>query len=143
MTKFAALALLVAIAPAAADAAGPSVAASDGWFRYLLPSTPAAGYVTLTNSGDTPASVVAAASPACGMLMLHRSVSKNGQEEMVMVKSVTVPAHGTFKFSPTGYHLMCMQPKMTIGQKEAVTFTLANGATIETSFPVYGPRKNP
>ncbi len=36
----------------------------------------------------------------------------------MMVKQVTVPAHGAVSFSPGGYHLMCMQPRRGGGGRE-------------------------
>ena len=58
---------------------------SDAWIRLVLPSRPAAGYFTLSNETDEPLALVGAASPACGSLMLHKSVQQNGQERMEMV----------------------------------------------------------
>ena len=49
-------------------------------------------------------------SPACGMLMLHRSANVGGMESMMMVESMDVPAGGTIAFAPGGYHLMCTSP---------------------------------
>jgi periplasmic copper chaperone A len=105
-----------------------------------MPSLPAAGYFTLSNAGATARILVAAASPACGALMLHQSVSTNGEERMVIVPSVTVPAHGNIRFAPGGYHLMCMSPGSAIkpGQSVPVTLRLRDGATLSTNFPVRG-----
>ena len=101
-----------------------------------MPSLPAAGYFTLINTTAAPARLVGAASPACGTLMLHKSVSGNGEENMLMVPGVTIPAHGRLQFAPGGYHLMCMSPgpAMTPGKSVPVTLRLANGET----FPVRG-----
>ena len=41
------------------------LALSDPWFRLVMPSLPAAGYFTLSNSSATPQTLVGAASPAC------------------------------------------------------------------------------
>jgi hypothetical protein len=110
------------------------------WFRLVMPSLPAAGYFTLSNATAAPQRLVGAASPACGMLMLHKSVSANGTERMVMVPSVVVPAHGKVEFAPGGYHLMCMSPgpAMEPRQSVPVTLRLADGQTITAGFPVRG-----
>ena len=55
------------------------LALSGPWFRQVMPSLPAAGYFTLSNSGAMEQTLTGAASPACGMLMLHRSVDWNGR----------------------------------------------------------------
>jgi copper(I)-binding protein len=61
---------------------------------------------------------------------------------MVMVKKVSVPAHGTLTFAPGGYHLMCMKPSadMKPGQDVPVTLRFEDGATLTGQFKVYGAR---
>lgn len=128
--------LILALA-APALAAEPGVSLSDGWFRLVLPSRPAAAYFTLTNSGDAPKQLVAAASPGCGAMMLHRSESVNGVEKMLPLESATVPAHGTLSFAPGGYHVMCMMPAgLAHGKSVPVTLSFADGGTLTADFPV-------
>jgi periplasmic copper chaperone A len=114
------------------------LALSDPWFRLVMPSLPAAGYFTLSNTGTTAQTVIGAASPACGMLMLHRSVDQGGQERMVTVASVPVPAHGKVSFAPGGYHLMCMSPAAAMRPRQSVPVTLhfADGGSLTTRFEV-------
>jgi periplasmic copper chaperone A len=128
--------LLAAAGPA------PSLSLSHGWFRMLTPQIPAAGYFTLNNSGATPAELVGAASPACGMLMLHRSVDNSGMESMADVADVAVPPHGSVSFSPGGYHLMCMspQPAMKLGANVPVTLSFQDGTKLDASFVVRNAR---
>lgn len=126
-----ALAVMAAGAP-------PGVAVHGAWMRSIIPSRPAAGYFTLINDGAAAQSLVGASSPACGMLMLHQSMNMGGQDMMVMVKSITLPAHGKVVFAPGGYHLMCMQPTAAVKPGAAVRVTLrfGNGERLTTSFPV-------
>ena len=56
--------------------------------------------MVLRNEGDQPALLTAAASRACGMLMLHESQDDSGMSTMMDVQSVTIPAHGSVTFSP-------------------------------------------
>lgn len=116
--------------------AAPPITVSQPWFRYLLPQVPAGGYMTLANASNQPLVLTGAASPACGMLMLHKSEQSGGMESMRAVPSVTVPAKGKFEFGLSGYHLMCMQPKMEVGQSVPVTLTFADGETVTASFAV-------
>ncbi len=113
---------------------------SDPWMRFILPSRPAAGYFTLSNATSEPRTLVGAASPACGMLMLHRTVREGDVDRMAMVKDVEVPAHGRVSFSPGGDHLMCMSPspQMRPGLSVAVTLRFANGGEMAASFLVRG-----
>jgi copper(I)-binding protein len=57
---------------------------------------------------------------------------------MVGVARVTIPAHGQFRFAPGGYHLMCMQPRMRVGQVVPVTLRFADGSRITVRFAVRG-----
>lgn len=124
--------------------ASPSITVSKPWMRYLLQSIPAAGYMTIHNNGDSPAVLTAAASPSCGMLMLHESQDKSGMSMMMDVPSVTIPAHGSVTFAPGGYHLMCMSPAaMKPGSDVSLTLTFQGGATIPVTAPVYGAQSSP
>ena len=132
--------LLALLLAAPAHAAG-GVSIEGQWMRFIIRATPAAGYFTLKNDTDSAVELTGASSSACGMLMLHETKQENGIEKMLMVKSVKVPAHGTFAFQPGGYHLMCMQPQnsMQIGAKVPVTLKFAGGKTLTAAFPVKGP----
>ncbi len=123
---------------AAAPLPAQGLELSGQWFRLIMPSLPAAGYFTLSNASSMARTLVGAQSPACGMLMLHRSVSNNGEERMVMVPRITVPAHGNVQFAPGGYHLMCLSPRpaMSPGQSVPVTLRFADGAILTALFPV-------
>lgn len=119
-----------------AQAAGPTV--SNTWFRALPNNLPAAGYFTLKNAGTKPVSLTGAASPACGMLMLHKTEHTGGMNHMSMVDSVDVPAGGMLSFAPGGYHLMCMDPTAALkpGAVVPVILKFADGITLQTQFPV-------
>jgi copper(I)-binding protein len=123
-----------------AQAAEGGLTVGDAWMRSIMPSRPAAGYFTLSNDTAEPRTLVGASSPACGTLMLHHSLHQGGQERMVMVKKVTVPAHGKLEFAPGGYHLMCMSPSKDVrpGRSVPVTLHFADGATVTADFPVRG-----
>ena len=118
----------------------PRVRISGQWIRIVIAARPAAGYFTLNNDTDKVVTLVGAASPGCGKVMLHHSVQENGQDMMVMVKSLPVPAHGAIKFAPSGYHLMCMSPATTMkpGTSVPVTLSFADGSTVMADSPVRG-----
>jgi hypothetical protein len=121
---------------------GPASAAdinvSNGWFRALPSGRPAGGYFTMKNRGVAPVELVAAESSACGMLMLHQTVSSNGTSRMEDLKSVSVPAGGTVSFAPGAYHLMCMDTgaAMTPGKSVPVTFIFSDGSKAHANFAV-------
>ena len=133
----AALFLLVTIS--ASMAAGLTV--TNAWMRALPPSVPSGGYFTLHNPGSKPAVLTGASSPACGMLMLHKTSGMDGMAGMARMDDVTeveVPAKGTLSFSPGGYHLMCMNASALFkpGASVPVTFAFKNGTSLKAMFAV-------
>lgn len=127
---------LVALMAMPAQAAGPIV--SNAWFRALPNNLPAAGYFTLKNASAKTVSLTGADTPACGMLMLHKTEHMGGMNHMSMVDSVDVPAGGTLSFAPGGYHLMCTDPTAALkpGATVLVTLKFADGTTLQMEFPV-------
>ena len=124
----------------ARDAGKPAAATGlvleDGWMRALPAGLPAAGYFILHNGGSKDRVLTDAASPACGMLMLHRSDDKGGMTAMSDVSEASIPAGGTLKFAPGGYHLMCMDAHLKVGSTVPVTLRFRDGATLEAQFAV-------
>ena len=132
--------LLGAASPSGTPAPSPAnVHATNAWIRYLLSNLPAAGYMTLTNSGDTTTRLVKASSPACGKLMLHESKNDSGTAMMMKVKSIVIPGHGEVSLAEGGYHLMCTQPKMKPGDKVGMVLSFDDGDNLLLMVPVYGP----
>ena len=123
-----------------ARAATDGLAVSHPWIRMIMPSRPAAGYFILSNATAKVRVLVGATSPACAMLMLHQSLHQNGQEQMLMLKSLAVPAHGAVTFAPGGYHLMCVSPskEVTKGRSIPITLRFADGTSLAVDFPVRG-----
>lgn len=123
----------VMVSPAMAN----DVAVTDAWIRALPVGTDA-GYFTLKNSRRTKLVLTSAASPACGMLMLHRTSTTNGITHMAMVATVDVPAGAEVKFEPNGYHLMCDRPRPVIkpGAKVPVTLGFEDGTKTTVDFVV-------
>lgn len=140
LTVFLCVVLVGAFAAGAAEPSEQGLLIGDPWMRFIMPSRPAAGYFTLHNATSEPRTLVGAASPACGALMLHQTVHEGGVDRMAMVKDVSVPAHGSVSFAPGGYHLMCMSPSLQMipGHSVAVTLRFADGGEISGSFPVRG-----
>jgi copper(I)-binding protein len=137
------LLLVVARAPnaAPADAAPTDAAVTQGRMQVLLPSRPAAGYFALENRGNTPLALSGASAPDCGSLMLHQSKTEGDMASMAMVASVPVPPHGSIRFAPGGYHLMCMQPSGALLNRsgtETVTLHFADGGSVTAPFAIQG-----
>jgi copper(I)-binding protein len=136
--------LIALVAAPAAWAAAPDVTVTQGRIQVLLPSRPAAGYFTLENRGNTPLVLSGASAPDCQSLMLHQSTTDGGVARMAMVTAVPVPPHGSVRFAPGGYHLMCMQPSgalLTHTGSETVTLHFAGGDSVSVPFAIQGVGK--
>jgi copper(I)-binding protein len=129
---------LVLLAATAGGAQAAGLTVSDAWIRALPPSVPSGGYFTLRNGTDKPVTLTTAQSPACGMLMLHKSSGMAGMTSMDDVSEVIVPAGGTVKFAPGGYHLMCTEarPVLKPGGHVPVTLLFRGGTKVTTMFAV-------
>lgn len=126
----------------AAPALASDVQVTDAWFRSLPANVPAGGYFVLHNSGAQAISLTGAQSPACSMLMLHRSVESGGMSRMEDVASVPVAAGEIVKFAPGGYHLMCMNPTAAMTPRNSVPVTLkfSDGSKAVVDFAVRNAR---
>jgi periplasmic copper chaperone A len=122
-------------------AVAEEVSVQNPWMRFIIKARPAGGFFTLRNDTNTALTLTGASSPACGMIMLHETKEVNGIAQMLPVKSLSVPAHGTLSFHPGGYHIMCMKPQstMVVGHEVPVTLKFAGGKIVTASFPVRGP----
>ena len=113
------------------------VSISDAWIRALPASVPSGGYFTLHNDGSKPITLTGAESPACGMLMLHKSENNGGMSGMMDMAQVAVPAGGEVRFAPGGYHLMCTEAKaLKPGTQVPVTLQFSDGAQMTAPFSV-------
>jgi copper(I)-binding protein len=126
-----------------ASAAPAGVTVSDSWFRYITPNVPAGGYMRITNQSSRTVVLTGTSSPGCGMMMMHRTEAKGGSDRMVEVERVQIPSKRSVVFSPGGFHLMCMQPRMSPGQTVDVTLTLNGGQTVTAPFTVFGAGGKP
>jgi copper(I)-binding protein len=127
--------LIVSTGLVGSAAAAPSV--SNAWIRAMPDSLPAGGYFILANPGTKPITLIAARSPACGSLALHMTHTMDGMAHMMAVDKIEVPAGGSFKLKPGGYHLMCMEPKnLKPGTRIPVTLKFADGASLTADFAV-------
>jgi periplasmic copper chaperone A len=133
-------ALCLAPAPVSAN---PAFSVSHPWFRYLLAAVPAGAYASLHNRTAHAVVLTGVSSPACGMMMLHRTARTGGVEKMVAVPSVTIPPRGSFAFRPGAYHIMCMNPKMKPGATVPVILKFAHGGSLTVPFRVYGATGRP
>ena len=114
-----------------------SITITDGWIR-AIPNRPAGGYFTLSNDSGKRVVLTGASSPACGMLMLHKTETESGMADMNDVKDVPIAVGQHVTFAPGGYHLMCMNPTGAVapGNKVPVTLIFSDGMQVTNTFAV-------
>jgi copper(I)-binding protein len=123
---------------AGSPGAKPTVQVLAAWIRWLPAGLPAAGYLTLTNAGDKPLTLVSASSASYGDVSLHRTVTHGDVEDMMPVQALTLEPHQTLEFETTGYHLMLMQPKASADTSPRIEIVLrfSDGSVLPVTFEV-------
>jgi len=129
------------LASASFGAFAASATVSDCWVRLLPGDLPSGAYFTVANSTGSPIELTGVSSDAFGMAMLHRTQDNGSTSTMEMVHSATVPANGTLKFAPGGYHVMLEKPKhaLKVGSTIDLGFTFGNGEKTTVQCAVKSP----
>ena len=122
----------------AAMSATPAVHVEQAWIRWLPANLPAAGYATIVNDGDGVQRLTEVSSPDYASVMLHRSRLAQGDSTMEMVDHLDIPAHGSVKLAPGGYHLMLSHATHPLkpGDKVPMRLRFADGSVLQVDFSV-------
>ena len=114
MKPWLALLALLLTAPGLTLAAD-RIAVHDAWVRAAPPGTTVlAAYLTIDNHSTSAQTLSGASSPQFESVEIHRTVVKNGVASMSAEPRVAIPAHGTLRFEPNGYHLMLIGPRKAL-----------------------------
>ncbi|HKT19627.1 MAG TPA: copper chaperone PCu(A)C [Stellaceae bacterium] len=118
-----AAALLLPTLAAQADESGIRV--DEVWAR-ATPSTAKTGviYLSITNTGSTPDTLVSASTPVAAQAELHETSMTNGVMQMRSVQALSIAPGKTVLLQPEGYHLMLMGLKRQLKEGEHVPLTL-------------------
>lgn len=133
---------IVLLATTATAHAAGRLGVADAWIRAAPPGARMlAGYAILKNEGDQPLSILSVHSDAFRMASLHESVVEDGVAKMRELNRLALAPGETVRLAPGGKHLMLMQPRRELAIADAVevTFLLADGTRVETSFAVHAP----
>jgi copper(I)-binding protein len=110
---------------------------SDAWVRPPMGADlPAAGYMTIVG-GDEADALLGASSPISMDVQVHETTESADGMGMQEVERIDIPAGGTVKLEPGGYHIMFMMPDMeqlTVGENVEITLTFeAAGEVVVTA----------
>lgn len=97
------------------------------WSRPTPPGAAmGVGYMTITNTGDQPITLIAADSPRAGQVSIHQSRMQDGVMRMEPLKDGLVIAAGeTVELKPHSYHLMLERLKEPLREGENIPLTLS------------------
>ena len=130
-----ALVLLLAglVRPALAD-----VTLRDAWVAEPPPGAlSTAAFGVLTNDGPEIAELVAASSPACERVEMHRTTHREGIAGMERLERITLAPGETLRFEPGGAHWMLIRPRpLAPGDEVELTLELADGSQVRLRLPV-------
>lgn len=84
-----------------------------------------AGYTTIVNTGTNADQLVSASSPAVDKVEIHSMTMDGGVMKMrPLPDGIAIPAGGTSKLAPGGYHLMLLGLKAPLVEGKLVPLTL-------------------
>ena len=138
---FAALAVTTLLA-VPAFAAEASITIAHPWLRATPRTAPVAGgYVTLTNTGKEPDTLVSARLTMAPEGQVHTMTMKNGVMEMRRLdKGLAIAPGATVTLRPGGDHLMFLNPTAQLNEGESVegSLTFERAGTVPVTFTVGG-----
>jgi hypothetical protein len=146
MKRFSALALALALAGAATPLAAQEFKAGDitidqAWARATPKGAEVGGgYMVVHNNGATPDTLTGGTADFA-KVELHEMKTEGGVMKMGEMKNgLDIPAHGTIRFAPGGYHVMFthLTKPLAKGDKVKATFTFAHAGPVAVEFPVEG-----
>lgn len=109
---------------------------TDLWTRATASAAPtAAGFVTIANTGTEPDRLIAVSSPDAASAEIHEMSMENDVMKMrALPDGIEIPAGGTVKLAPGGFHLMFIAPKARLveGGELPVTLTFEKAGKVDT-----------
>ena len=96
------------------------------WARALPPTSPnGAVYLTLTNHGAHPDTLLGASADIAEHVEVHSHILEDGMMKMRRVESVDLPPHKEVLFAPSGHHIMLIGLKqpLAVGDRFSLLLT--------------------
>jgi len=113
----------LALGMAAASVAFAQVKVDDPWIRATVPQQSATGaFMKLT--ATVPLRLVAASSPAAGVVEVHAMSMEGGVMKMRAVAALDLAPGRTTELAPGGYHVMFLDLRRQVKAGDEVPLTL-------------------
>ena len=134
--------IVVLLLPAVAMAAdAPAITVSDAWSRATVGTTAAGvAYLTIVDAGPADA-LTGVSTPIAKSATLHETThGTGGMIGMSAVTSLPIPADGTVKLAPGGYHIMFthLTEPLVKGETVKATLTFEHAGPVAVDFSVEG-----
>jgi len=130
----------------AADFTAGSLNLNDLWVRGSVPGqTNGAGYLQIENPSAVADRLISAQSEAATRVELHTVITENGVAKMRQVQGVDIPAKGSAKLAPGGFHVMFLQLTGPFKQGDSVPVVLKfeKAGEVRVNFTVKPSTYNP
>jgi copper(I)-binding protein len=144
MTRTSALVLALALAAAPAfaqDFKAGDITIDKAWSRATPKGTDVgAGYMVIRNAGASP-DTLTGGSADFASVEVHQMKMENGVMKMREMKNgLAIPAHGTIRLAPGGYHLMFthLTKPLVKGETVKATLNFEHAGPVTVDFPVEG-----
>ncbi len=144
MKRFPALSLalaLVAVPALAQEFKAGDITVDKAWSRATPKGADVGvGYLVVHNNGATP-DILTGGSADFASVEIHQMKNEDGVMKMSELKNgLNIPAHGTVKLVPGGYHIMFTHLTKPLARGETVRATLAfeHAGEVKVEFPVEG-----
>jgi hypothetical protein len=115
---------------------------SAAWARATPKAAPVGGgYLTVTNTGNTPDRLIGGSSEVCSRLEIHQMGMDNGVMKMRPVaKGLEIEPGQKMELTPGGYHLMFVGLKAPFerGQRIKATLQFEKAGSVPVEFTVEG-----
>ena len=126
-----------------------SVQVDSAWSRAsILADRPGAAYMTITNNGDTLATITSVKSEIAKKTEIHKSETKNGVATMTPSGAIDINPKEAVVLEPGGLHIMLMKlsEKLNEGDRFFVTLVFDQTTEVRVEVPVLkltasGPQK--
>jgi copper(I)-binding protein len=122
------LGVLAALAACTAErdaAESVELAVSRAYVAEPVTGERTAMYLTIINSGDADDELLAVSTSVAETAEIHRTVDDGGVLRMEQVESVSIPAGGSTRMVPGGYHIMLLGLKQMLWSGDHVDATLS------------------
>lgn len=116
------------------------------WVRASVPGqVNGAGYVQIDNKAKQGDRLVSASASGVNRVELHTIITENGVAKMREVTGIDVPASGSVKLSPGGFHIMFLglTEPFKAGATVPVTLKFEKAGEVKVNFEIKPPTYNP